>query len=287
MIYLKGKVPMDVVEYANSVDYYTNTEQYSLANINNDVLNKDYIRIVEIWKQLNICKFEDINNKFKTFPILFTYHSLKIENNKLLLEEVNLLFTCDFKDILFESGRFCDILEVINHKEYFTKYSSITEDITLKFIKEVHYCLMRECYDYNRIIMGEKAGTFKKYPVTVGGVATVKPEDVESRMYSLLESIKICNDILFTASYFHNEFEAIHPFSDGNGRVGRILLNYFLIKNDYPPVIIFDNYKNVYFTILHNYGMKDVVSEMIQFLKLMTVKTWYTFLDSKECVSDD
>lgn len=76
------------------------------------------------------------------------------------------------------------------------------------------------------------------------------------------------------AAYFHLSFESIHPFADGNGRVGRTLLNYYLMTHDYPPTIIYDDDKPTYYLALTVFDKTGKIDGFIEFLKEETEKTW-------------
>ncbi|MCL2151980.1 MAG: Fic family protein [Oscillospiraceae bacterium] len=81
-------------------------------------------------------------------------------------------------------------------------------------------------------------------------------------------------DILTAAAYFHARFEHIHPFADGNGRVGRTLLNYFLMLHDHPPLIVYEEDKAVYYAALERYDTDEDIALMRDFLRKQTEKTW-------------
>jgi Fic family protein len=116
---------------------------------------------------------------------------------------------------------------------------------------------------------GERPGEFKKHDY-VTGIAEVGslPEDVEKDLTELLEELADYEgrDVLKAAAYFHARFEYIHPFADGNGRVGRTLLNYWLMTRGHPPVIVHDEDKRAYYGALSRYdeaedGTDDSVSQ--------------------------
>ena len=82
------------------------------------------------------------------------------------------------------------------------------------------------------------------------------------------------DDILSVAACLHALFEFIHPFADGNGRVGRTIMNYYLIINDEPPLVIYEEDKNRYYDALVCYDESEDLQPLLLFLKDQTVKTW-------------
>ena len=102
-------------------------------------------------------------------------------------------------------------------------------------------------------------------------------------MLELLDDINdldtVNKDILKSAAYFHAKLENIHPFSDGNGRVGRLMMNYFLIIHNYPPIIIFEEDKKEYYSALEEYDKNIDLKPFITFLKEQSIKTWKNYID--------
>ena len=95
-------------------------------------------------------------------------------------------------------------------------------------------------------------------------------------MQELLEELEdVPSDkILVAAAYFHVKFENIHGFADGNGRTGRLLMNYFLVCNDHPPIIIHEEDRIAYMSALEAWDLNQDLEPMKRFLEEQTVKTW-------------
>ena len=244
----------------------------------------EYAQIVRLWQQYAIRTEADIDLRLDSFRILFAYHSGKIENPEISYH--------DTREI-FENGRVVNftgspraIFEQRNQKlcyDFLKPRILAREPITIELVKETHAILTAGTYDENRYIQqGERPGAFKKHDY-VTGIEEVGslPEDVEHDMQELLATLQELagKDPLKTATYFHVRFEYIHPFADGNGRVGRTLLNYLLMTRDHPPLIVYDEDKRDYYAALEQYDRNEDYQPMYAFLKKETVRTWEKALE--------
>lgn len=239
----------------------------------------EYAQIVRLWQQYAIGTEADIDLRLDSFRILFAYHSGKIENPEISYH--------DTREI-FENGRVVNftgsprtIFEQRNQKlcyDFLKPRIIARKPITIALIKETHAILTAGTYDETRYIQqGERPGAFKKHDY-VTGIEEVGslPEDVEHDMQELLATLQELagKDPLKTATYFHVRFEYIHPFADGNGRVGRTLLNYLLMTRDHPPLIVYDEDKRDYYAALEQYDRNEDYQPMYAFLKKETIRTW-------------
>ena len=244
----------------------------------------EYAQIVRLWQQYAIRTEADIDLRLDSFRILFAYHSGKIENPEISYH--------DTREI-FENGRVVNftgsprtIFEQRNQKlcyDFLKPRIIARKPITIALIKETHAILTAGTYDETRYIQqGERPGAFKKHDY-VTGIEEVGslPEDVEHDMQELLATLQELagKDPLKTATYFHVRFEYIHPFADGNGRVGRTLLNYLLMTRDHPPLIVYDEDKRDYYAALEQYDRNEDYQPMYAFLKKETIRTWEKALE--------
>ena len=102
------------------------------------------------------------------------------------------------------------------------------------------------------------------------------PEDVPEELAELVSELDGIGpeQALTAAAYFHAKFENIHPFADGNGRAGRLLMNYLLLLWDHPPIIIHEEDRRDYYSALERFDEAQSLEPLVEFLKTQTVKTW-------------
>jgi len=145
-----------------------------------------------------------------------------------------------------------EINEVMNHKEAFDHILSCRGDINRQFILKLHEIVTRNTLDDD---IGDQTGRYRNVRVYIRGAEWMPPgpEDVPEDMKKLLSwytrNRKKLHPLI-TASYFHVGFETVHPFVDGNGRVGRLLMNFILHRNGFPMVNIPESRKLEYYRCL-------------------------------------
>lgn len=244
-------------------------------------------QILDYWTSLPIRTVQDLNTYLDSYRILFAYHSGKIENENITYHNTR---------ELFEKGQLLTplkdpktVFEMQNQKicyEYLANKIITKEPITTEFIKEVHTILTNGTYDETRFIQKqERPGEYKKHDHIIGQYEVgAAPEEVSARMEELVEDMNDTieeNNILLTAAYFHAKFENIHPFADGNGRLGRTLLNYFFMIHDYPPLIIYEEDRQLYYECLLKFDTKETIQPLIEFLTYELEKTWNHVFEKK------
>lgn len=186
--------------------------------------------------------------------IEMTYNSNHIEGSRLTHDQTCYIFETNTIGVTGEAVNVDDVIETANH---FRCIDFIIEHaksaLTEKMIKKLHLMLKTGTSDARQDWFA--VGAYKKMPNEVGGMATTMPEDVAAEMQALLaaysaKKAKTLEDILD----FHVRFERIHPFQDGNGRVGRLIMFKECLKYSIVPFIIEDNLKMFYYRGLMEWG---------------------------------
>lgn len=176
-----------------------------------------------------------------------TYNSNHIEGSRLSREQTRFIFETNTIGIEKQAVNVDDVVETANH---FRCIDMVIDDanraLSQAMIKRLHEILKSGTSDSRQDWFA--VGEYKKLPNEVGGQETVAPEDVENRMRALLNAYNVkTRKTLRDLLDFHVQFESIHPFQDGNGRVGRLILFKECLKNDIVPFIITDDLKMFYY----------------------------------------
>ncbi|EIK83744.1 hypothetical protein CGSMWGv00703Bmash_03443 [Gardnerella pickettii 00703Bmash] len=190
------------------------------------------------------------------FLIEYTYNSNAIEGNTLTLRETDMVL----RGLTVDQKSLKEHLEVIGHKEafdYVKQLVSENKQINEKVIKDIHYLVLAN--------KREDRGVYRRVPVRIMGATHEPPQPylIASKMEESLKKYKNSNeDIVTKLARFHIEFESIHPFIDGNGRTGRLLVNLELMKAGYPPIDIKFTDRLKYYEAFDEYHAKHNVSAM-------------------------
>ena len=185
-----------------------------------------------------------------------TYNSNHIEGSRLTHDQTRYIFETNTIGVENEVLNVDDVIETANHFRCIDRIiDNAKTTLSEKFIKELHFILKTGTSDSRKDWF--VVGNYKKMPNEVGGMNTTLPENVTDEMKSLLKEYnakenKTLEDIL----EFHVNFEKIHPFQDGNGRVGRLIMFKECLKYNIVPFIIEDNLKMFYYR-----GLKEWSNE--------------------------
>ena len=190
------------------------------------------------------------------FTVEYTYNSNAIEGNTLTLRETDLVL----RGLTIDRKPLKDHMEAVGHKEAFEFVSELVkqnEPLSERIIKQIHFL----------VLVGNKddRGVYRKVPVHIMGAKhePVQPYMIEPKMEELLKSFMESKEHIITKlARFHIEFEGIHPFIDGNGRTGRLLVNMELMKAGYPPIDIKFTDRMEYYKAFDEYHENHNLSAM-------------------------
>lgn len=183
-----------------------------------------------------------------------TYNSNHIEGSRLTKEQTRYIFETNTLGTTTENTRIDDIIETVNHFrciDYIIDHA--TDKITEAHIKQLHLLLKTNTSDSQKDWFA--VGEYKRLANEVGGEETAKPEDVHKRMKALVAEYNTLKHVTFDDILnFHVQMERIHPFQDGNGRVGRLLMFWQCLKSGIVPFIITDELRLYYYRGIQNWG---------------------------------
>lgn len=184
------------------------------------------------------------------FIVEYTYNSNAIEGNTLTLRETDLVL----RGLTIDKKSLKDHMEAVGHKEAFDFVRELVKNnvpISESVIKQIHYLVLAD--------KKEDRGVYRRIPVYIMGAQNepVQPYLIAPKMEQLLMDFANSKEHIVTKlARFHIEFESIHPFIDGNGRTGRLLVNLELMKAGYPPIDIKFTDRLAYYNAFDEYHVK-------------------------------
>ena len=184
---------------------------------------------------------------YHKIQIELTYNSNHIEGSKLTHDQTRYIFETNTIGAENDALNVDDIIETANHFKCIDMViDNATYRLTEKFIKELHFTLKSGTSDSRKDWFN--VGEYKKLPNEVGGKETAKPEDTANKIKTILKDYNQEDEhTLEEIIDFHYRFETIHPFQDGNGRVGRLIMFKECLKNNIVPFIIDEDLKMFYY----------------------------------------
>ncbi len=190
------------------------------------------------------------------FIVEYTYNSNAIEGNTLTLRETDLVL----RGLTIDQKPLKDHMEAVGHKEAFDFVRELVQSdtpLTERVIQQIHFLVLADKKD--------DRGVYRRVPVRIMGAQhePVQPYLIQPRMEQLMLSYaESAEHIVRKLARFHIEFEGIHPFIDGNGRTGRLLVNLELMKAGYPPIDIKFTDRIAYYNAFDAYYVKHDLSAM-------------------------
>lgn len=247
---------------------------------------EQYKKAVALWQGKHITTDAQLAEALNGHSIAFAYHSGKIENENITYHDTREIFEHD--GVTSYTGDLRTLFEIRNAKdanELFLTAFGDRRPLDETLIKEFQYCLTQNTYDIRRYQLGERPGEYKRHDFVTGREEVgAAPEDVAEEMAELLAELTDvpAEKALTAAAYFHAKFENIHPFADGSGRTGRLAMNYFLILNGHPPIIIHEEDREGYYDALEAWDARQELEPLRDFLRGQTVKTWEKQIERAE-----
>ena len=233
---------------------YANDEDFFLPKIKEFVIDQRLAGLVKSVEQVNKEHSLFMNAleenvriaRLEQWELRYIYNTNSIEGNTMSEKEVtDYLKTGKSPENIsrrevYETNNMRHALAYIKLKQH--------EDMSEDFIKEIHFMIQKD--------IDPAPGVYKKfYNYVKPNSSTTPPQHVKERMRALIEWYKVNKRVLHPfvlVSVFHMQFEMIHPFGDGNGRVGRLLINHILRQNNYLPITIFEKSKQNYYRAIEN-----------------------------------
>lgn len=207
---------------------------------------------------------ETLKSLEENFKLEWTYNSNAIEGNTLTLKETKVVL----EGITIGGKTMIEHLETINHKEAIDFLEELIDDnkeLTEFDIKNLHAIVLKGIDD-------ENAGRYRTENVIISGATHIPPESIivpelmEKLIYRYDEWKEKYHPIV-VAALLHAEFVKIHPFIDGNGRTARLLMNFEVMKNGYPPIIIKTEERHKYYDALDEGAL---IGNYTEFVKMIT-----------------
>ena len=215
--------------------------ELSLDSIMREISDNHILQILREEKDMKLS-----GGLYHELQVRMTYNSNHIEGSKLSEDQTRMIFETNTLDV-GEGVPVDDVLETVHHFRAIDYVIDMAEDeLTEDIIKQLHYILKHDTKDST--LSWFAVGDYKKRANVVGGRATSKPSEVHKHMKALIDEYNAKENVrIEDIIAFHAEFEHIHPFQDGNGRVGRLVALKECLHHNVIPFIIEDGKKGFYY----------------------------------------
>ena len=217
-------------------------------------INKNTRTLLDVLKEEKDAKYH--GGIYHKIQIDLTYNSNHIEGSRLTHDQTRYIFETNTIGIQDDVLNVDDIVETVNHFKCIDQIIELANySLSESFIKQLHFILKTGTSDSRKAWFA--VGDYKRYENEVGGKETTKPVNVAKEIKQLLGRYNETKEkTLEEIIEFHYEFEKIHPFQDGNGRVGRLIMFKECLRNGITPFIIEDDIKEFYYR-----GLKEWKNE--------------------------
>ena len=223
-----------------------------------------YEKAVALWRRKQIRTDAELAEALNGHSVSFAYHSGNLENEHVTYNDTREIF--DHDGVTSYTGDLRTLFEIRNAKdanELFLLAFRDKRPLDEALVKAFQQRLTQNTYDTRRYQLGERPGEYKHHDYVTGkNEIGAAPEDVADEMGELLDELRDipADRLLRAAAYYHVKFENIHPFADGNGRTGRLTMNYFLVMNDHPPVTIHQEDRKAYYAALEAWDERQALA---------------------------
>lgn len=246
-------MPADAPQPADARTYAKRREWKSYTPLLEQM--EEYRKRLSALRPLTLAETEALR---EVFLVEHTYNSNAIEGNTLTLQETSLVL----QGITIDQKPLKDHLEVVGYKEAFEYVENLAKEqnpLTIGNICDIHYLVLSH--------RPEDRGRFRRLPVKIAGalIEPVQPYLIESMLQDLLEDMQTQYATLSVpeqVALFHLRFEGIHPFIDGNGRTGRLLMNLQLIRSGLPPINVKYSDRRRYYDAFDDYARSGSAEKM-------------------------
>ncbi len=234
--------------------------------------------IIDAWRAKDIQNSEDLTAVMGDKAITLAYHTNRLEYRDITYHDTEDIFKLNrINNFSGDTRIVFAIKDAKNAWSLFLDSFNDMRPLDEALVKEFHFELTLGTYAGERYRHGERPGEYKVGDYVTGRYEVgAPPEDVPMEMQELLGELEdVPSDkVMVAAAYFHVKFENIHGFADGNGRTGRLLMNYFLACNDHPLIIIHEEDRKGYMAALEAWDLNQELDPMRHFLEEQMVKTW-------------
>ena len=238
-----------------------------------------YHTILSRWQSQQLRRPSDLDKALGEFNPLFAYHTERLEGREADLETAREYFqTGTVSQFTGDPQMLIRLYDQKRCYEYLRERVLARDEMDTALVLELHRILNSGAYNDPALLRrGERAGEFKKQDlVAPAGGAGSPAREVGRELDQLMEEVSgYCGtELLSAAAYPHCRFENIHPFAAGNGATGRVLLNFFLLCRDHPPLVFFSQDKERYLQCLTRYDKTRDPRPFRDFLEEELFKTW-------------
>ena len=249
-----------------------------------------YEKVLVLWQRKQVKTDAELAEALNGYSISFAYHSGNLENDAITYNDTREIF--DHDGVTLYTGDLKTLLEIRNAKDAYELFLQSFRDrqpLDESLVKEFQKCLTKNTYGTRLCQLSEHPGEYKRHGFVTGknevgsapGDVADEMRELHSEVLCMLDDMHI-DQLLSIVAWYHVKFENIHPFADGNGRTGRLTMNYLLVMNGHPPITIHEEDRRDYYAALEAWDERQDLAPMEDFLRAQTVKTWEKQLERSE-----